>query len=201
MKGFDDHLDNYGDPGDGYYGEAGTRNPEEPASAAYLPAVQGDGTGFGKVWGVEEFDDDPAELEAYDKAELAVINGEYPDTEAYFASRCNHVSQDDTIGACDRYNYESQISGLTNDGMAVMTPDYSMINQASMWGPTRLDPFPPGVAKQDILAILAYNWRDEEVDYYDTLGSQDISAEELNKTHIFAAMNRVNDWITVTRHG
>jgi len=134
MKGFDDHLDNYGDPG-GYYGEAGTRNPEEPASAAYLPATDDYTTGY----------------------------------------------------------------GLTNDGIAVMTPDYAMVNQASVWGPTKLDPFPPGVAKQDILAILAYNWRDEEVDYYDTLVAQDISAEELNKTHIFAAMNRVNDWIT--RHG
>jgi hypothetical protein len=124
MKDFDDHLDNYGDPG-GYYGQAGTRNPEEPASAAYMP-----------------------------------------------------------------------VSGLTNDGLGRMTPDYSMVNQASVWGPTRLDPFPPGVPAADITALLAYNWRDEEVDYYNVLASQDISAEELNKTHIFAAMNRINEWIT-----
>lgn len=89
----------------------------------------------------------------------------------------------------------SEMSGLTNDGMGVMTPDYSMVNQASVWGPTRLDPFPPGIAKKDILALLAYNWQDEEVDYYNVLASQDISAEELNKHHIFAAMNRINDWV------
>lgn len=115
---------------EGYCGEAGTRNPEEPASAAYLPQ-----------------------------------------------------------------NDDSRISGFTNDGMAVMTPDYSMVNQASVWGPTRLDPFPPGVPKEDILALLARNWRDEEVDYYNALVAHDITADELNKTHIFAAMNRLNDWI------
>lgn len=119
-----DENDRYGG---GYCGEAGTRNPEEPASAAYLPA--------------------------------------------------------------------NDTSGLTNDGTGVLTPDYSTISQASVWGPTRLDPFPPGIPKQDILALLKYNWKDEEEDYYDTLGSQDISAEELNKTHIFAAMNRISDWI------
>jgi hypothetical protein len=136
---------------EGYCGEAGTRNPEEPASAAYLPI--GDSIG---------------------------------DCDAY-----NRAIAEDAAANDD----ENPFTGRTNDGTGVMTTDYAMVNQASIWGPTKLDPFPPGVPKEDILALLAYNWRDEEVDYYNVLVAQDITADELNKTHIFAAMNRINDWI------
>jgi hypothetical protein len=136
---------------DGYYGEAGTRNPEEPASAAYLPAGHFD-TPEGSVYIPSEAElDDPAPLELEDQAELAVINGEYPDVEAFYASRCNHKP----------------------------TPELSSV-------------------QADVYALILYNWQSEETDYYNELrmAGDDADAKELiEKSHIFAVMKRLGEWV------
>lgn len=156
---------------DGYCGKEGTRNPEEPASAAYVPESvgkilfpdddpflldQAEAAGIDRDAAREALrdealrDDDPAELELEDRAELAVINGEYPDVEAFYASRCNHTAYS---GSHPMYH---------------------------------LDLF-----KNDIIALLAYNWADEEDDYN--------LHENEDDTHIFKTMQRIASWIGYER--
>jgi hypothetical protein len=107
---------------DGYCGEAGTRNPEEPASAAYVP---------------------------------------------------------DTIGACDRYN-----------GIYTAGDEGNVIVNYSASGPAFYADRIPVTLKADLIALLAYNWQDEERDYY----AQDEAEDQQH--HIFKVMQRLNVWAT-----
>jgi hypothetical protein len=159
LKGFDDHLDNYGDPG-GYYGEAGTRNPEEPASAAYLPAGHFD-TPEGSVYIPSEAELDVDEARSvfswaeYLAAEADVIAGKYPDIEAALAVR----------------HLQEETSSRMRAARRAAANDYTL---------DRL--------KTDINALLAYNWQDEERDYYKQNPDE-------RDGHIFVTMCRINDWI------
>jgi hypothetical protein len=54
---------------------------------------------------------------------------------------------------------------------------------------------PAGVPLADILALLQYNWADEQADYeQQTLGNVEDDCALVDQTHIFAAMNRIAEW-------
>lgn len=52
----------------------------------------------------------------------------------------------------------------------------------------------PASIKADLNALLAYNWRDEEADYYANVVEYE-DTTLIDQTHIFPAMRRLNDWI------
>jgi hypothetical protein len=126
-------------------------------------------------------DDDPAELELEDRAELAEINGQYPDVEAFYASR--HKDADNLIQG-DGTGF-GEIWGVQQFDLSKPLPFAAAIAEDE----PVLEPWPPGVPRQDIIALLHYNWTDEEADF-------NMQDEDGKIDHIFLAMRRINNWIT-----
>lgn len=117
---------------------------------------------------------------------------------------------------CDPVNERETHPDYNDDEAAVIAGEYPDIEAAQASRHRQIDvpralPFPgnyggsgPAYAldmlKTDLIALLAYNWRDEEADYYRSLVGED-DKTLVTETHIFPVMQRLNVWVTELKGG